>query len=276
MNSALSWKADIDRKHPVWRPYRELLDRLLAGAFPNAAQLSELLPSGTESGGGKPLVFVPASEIPGVEYERHIFETGQVSTRENNFHDLFNALVWCRLPRLKAAMNAMHCCHWDEARAGRRGPLRDALTLLDESGAVLLARDREVLRALAGRQWNTAFEKRASAWRDDVEILVCGHGLLEKFLRPYKSMTAHALLCHCGSTESAGYASDPLGTADADLARLLLEDALLTRTADLSPLPLMGIPDWWPLGAQDHAFYADETVFRPAPSGSRPAPLHPL
>lgn len=276
MNAPSNWKAYIDLAHPVWRPYRGLLDRMPAGAFPAADCLNGLLPPGARSGGGKPLTFVPATEIPGVEYETHIFETGQVSTRENNWHDLLNALVWCRLPRLKAAMNAMHYSHLDEAHAGRRGPLRDALTLLDESGAVLLASDREALQTLAERDWSSAFEGCGKAWGHTVVTVVCGHGLLEKFLQPYKSMTAHCLLCHCGSTESIRLAGDSLGTVDADLARLLSGDGRLTGPDMLSPLPLMGIPGWWPPGTQDRTFYEDETVFRPAPRGSRPVPVHSL
>jgi len=154
--------------------------------------------------------------------------------------------------------------------------LRDALTLLDESGVILLARGHEVTQALAERDWAGAFERCANAWSDDVVTIVCGHGLLEKFLQPYKSMTAHGLLCRYGSSGPDGHACDILDTVDADLARVLSEDVLLTGPDALSPLPLMGIPGWWPLGAQDRAFYADEKVFRPAPPGSRPAPVHSL
>jgi len=276
MNSSPNWVNAIDLSHPIWEPYRGLFGRLPAGEFPDAGVLNDLLPTGTQSGGGKRLTFVPASEIPGVEYERHIFETGQVSTRANNWHDLFNALVWCRLPRLKAALNAMHYGHLHEAHAGRRGALRDALTLLDESGAILLARTREVVQALAERDWTGAFERCANAWSDDVVTIVCGHGLLEKFLQPYKSMTAHGLLCRYGSSRPEGNAGDPLDAVDGELAYELSNDALLTGPDALSPLPLMGIPGWWPLGAQDRAFYADKQVFRPARRGSRPAPVHSL
>jgi hypothetical protein len=31
-------------------------------------------------------------------------------------------------------------------------------------------------------------------------------------------------------------------------------------TACFTPLPVLGVPGWWPL--QDEAFYADATVFR--------------
>jgi hypothetical protein len=32
-------------------------------------------------------------------------------------------------------------------------------------------------------------------------------------------------------------------------------------TCDFTPLPVLGVPQWWP--GQDDDFYADVTVFRP-------------
>jgi len=260
--------------HPYWDGYRPFLKHFGGDALPDTEWLNGLLPPDAESGGGHPLRFVPAGEIPGVDYERHIYETGEVSTRAGNWHDLFNALVWCRLPRMKAALNALHYGQLDSKSKGRRGPLRDALTLLDESGVVVLTRDREMLDALTERDWPRAFQGHGDAWKAGVHVVVCGHGLLEKFLQPYKSITAHALLCQVECPASGEIGKYPLETADAALARLLLEGALQTGPENLSPLPLMGIPGWWPDGAQDRAFYDDPGVFRAARQGFMPAPIH--
>ena len=259
---------------PYWDGYRPFLKHFGGEALPDTEWLNDLLPADAESGGGHPLRFVPASEIPGVDYERHIYETGEVSTRAGNWHDLFNALVWCRLPRMKAALNALHYGQLDSAKQGRRGPLRDALTLLDESGVVVLTRDRDMLDALTERDWPRAFQGHRDAWQTGVRVVVCGHGLLEKFLQPYKSITAHALLCQAEFAASGEIGKYPLETADAALAQLLLEGALQTGPANLSPLPLMGIPGWWLFGAQDLAFYDDPSVFRAAHQGFTPAPIH--
>ena len=251
-----------------------MLERL-GEDFPCAEQLNDLLPPGAGSQAGAPIRFVRASDLPGVDYERHIFESGEVSTRENNWHDLFNALVWCRLPRLKAALNALHYGHLETRSDGRRGALRDALTLLDESGVIVLGRNRDVLEALAARDWQTAFRREADAWRSELRVVVCGHGLLEKLLQPYKAITAHALLCQVEfPCESAG--EYPLEVVDTALAQLLLEGALQTGPANLSPLPLMGIPGWWWDGCQDQAFYRDAAVFRAAPVNCSPAVIHSL
>ena len=256
-----------DITQPCWAPYRGLLKSLDFGVFPDSAQLNRLLPDGTCSGGGQPLRFVPASELPGVAYERHIFETGQVSTRRENWHDLFNALVWCRFPRLKAALNALHYGHLVEEEGGRRGAMRDALTLLDESGVIVTGTDRGALAALAGRNWNAAFGTGRAAWASGQRAWICGHAVLEKFRRPYKALTAFAVYLHApGKVEAP--------QLDAWLAQRLQDGRLFDSTAGLSPLPLAGLPGWWAAGPQDDAFYADRGVFRPPPAGSRPAPVH--
>jgi len=251
-----NWKAHIDLEHPCWAAYRELLERLPNGAFPDPVSLSALLPDGLKSAGGKRICFRPAAELPGVAYEKHIFETGEVSTRAENWHDLFNALAWMRFPALKAAMNAMHYRHLDEAHDGRRGRQRDALTLLDESGALVLSTDGPLREALCKKDWSRAFEKLRGSWSSTV-VLVAGHAMLEKFLSPYKAMTAQALFLDLP-------AETPVREVDALLADRLLGEDLLVSTRDLSPLPLAGIPGWWPGEPQDEAFYADTGVFRPA------------
>ena len=272
-----NWNANIDARQPCWDGYRELLARLDRASFPDAASLHALLPPGTVSGGGLPLRFVAAEALPGVPYERHIYETGQVPTRQDNWHDLFNALAWCRWPRLKAAMNAAHYRRLGEPDSGcgpGRGPQRDALTLLDESGALVISRNCNVLQALARRDWQPAFQVLRCAWQGDVRVVLCGHALLEKSLAPYKSMTAHALLLQVNSAPLHGEAL--LRWADLELADRLSADALLATSSDLSPLPLAGIPGWWHLAPQDGDFYADRAVFRGPPADLQPAPLHTI
>jgi len=261
------WKSRIDPGLACWEGYRELIAGLPGESFPGPDILGHLLPPGTASGTGLPIRFVPASRLPGVQYEKHIYETGEVSTRENSWHDLFNALAWCRFPRLKSVMNSLHYANLDRERGGSRGKLRDALTLLDESGVIVAGSNPEALRALASRDWKDAFVKHRAAWRAELQVLVCGHAILEKFLKPYKSITAHALIL---------YAPGPVSAAQLDslLATSLSEGRLFKSAAGLSPLPLMGIPGWWTAGEQDRTFYDDRGVFRPPPEQTAPAPIH--
>ena len=46
---------------------------------------------------------------------------------------------------------------------------------------------------------------------------------------------------------------------DLQVAGLLAAEGL--STSAFTPLPVLGVPGWWP--EQDEAFYLDQTVFRP-------------
>lgn len=262
-----SWKTRIDPGMPCWDGYRAFLEALPEAHFPSPGSLNDCLLPATVNHEGRLVRFVPASALPGVDYERHVFETGQVPTRENSWHDLFNALVWCRLPRLKSAMNRLHHEQLENEKSSQRGALRDALTLLDESGIIVSGTNAEVLQALARHDWKSAFVAHRSAWDTDLQILVCGHANLEKFLDPYKSQAAHALL-----VLTPGLI--PLEQLDEQLANSLAEHGWLKSPSSLSPLPLAGIPGWWSCGKQDREFYDDPAVFRPPSPERRPAPVH--
>ena len=248
------WKTRLNLDHPGWNGYRVLLRRLPGDHFPVPDDLDGLLLPGQANAAGQRIRFRAAGQLPGVAYERHIYENGEISTREGSWHDLFNALVWCRFPMLKAAMNAAHYRHLHEEKHGRRGDCRDALTLFDESGVIVVSADPELLDALRARDWGAAFLDCRKAWRA-AGLMICGHAILEKLLSPYKAMTAHALLL---PLDKAGCAAD----LDRRLADGVENGAYLQTTADLSPLPLMGVPGWWQEGTQGEAFYADRVVFR--------------
>lgn len=218
---------------------------------------------------GLPIRFVPASSLSVTDYEKHIFETGEVSTRENHWHDFFNALVWCRFPALKAALNARHHGQLDNAISGYRGKVRDALTLLDESGVIVTGMNRAVLNALTEKDWMKAFVTHREQWESTIRVTVCGHAILEKFLNPYKSVTAHALLLHAPATM-------PVGELDVWLGGAVKKGKILESPACLSPLPLMGIPGWWQKGEQDREFYSDPDVFRPDSGRRAPAPVYEI
>ena len=268
------WRSRIELSRPFWEDYRDGLLGLDGESFPDARKLNTLLPVGLRSGGERPIRFVPANQLPGVNYEEHIFRTGEVSTREKSWHDLFNALVWSRFPSLKVAMNAVHFRELGSGREGRRGKQRDALTLLDESGVIVVSSTMEYLDALAGRDWMSVFRDNASAWHSEIKVFVLGHALLEKFPQPYKSLTAHALLMRLDNSLLAEPRLTLMQMIDEMLAECLLAGSILDSPASLSPLPLMGIPGWWPPHEQNDNFYEDQQVFRPLREKSRKAPVY--
>jgi len=262
----------IDPCLPYWHDYLPFLRHLADQEFPNCDQLNSLLPEGLSSEDGHKICFVPSHLLDDEPYERRIYNSGQVSTRLNNWHDLFNALVWMRFPAIKTAMNACHYHAWSEQVGGRRGRMRDALTLFDECGVIVFSRNLELLTALAERRWNDAFLH--DHFHAELGLTICGHAMLEKYLSPYKSMTAKALLIHVDSDFMALSRPEILRRLDDEIAARLIDGDMLTKPAWLAPLPLAGVPGWWPCAEQsDTEFYADLQVFRQPPVNLIPAPV---
>lgn len=205
--------------------------------------------------GAAPVRFVPQTDLPpGMAYEQFIHDTGCVPTRDG-LHDFFNGLCWMRFPRTKRLLNRLQAAEIQAAGVGPvRGPVRDALTLFDENAALLQAPDA-LWDALLARDWQRLFIDLRPLWAQ-ARLDLFGHALLEKLVVPYKSITAHVYR----APVPTGLGDDPAGW-DAWLAGRLSAAELGTKP--FTPLPVLGVPGWWPAN-QDPAFYADAGVFRPA------------
>lgn len=216
------------------------------------------------AGSAQPVSFVPQSHLLADEsYEGFIYQTGQVPTRDN-WHDLFNGLVWLSLPHVKAALNRLQAealCVAESAAAAARGPMRDAATLLDESGVLLTCADESLARALCQHDWQELFVRGRAAFQRQCEVWVMGHALLDKLRSPYRHITGHALILSVEPGHFTASHADRLTSVDALTAQWLSVWPL--STGALQPLPLMGIPDWYSTSAEP-GFYEDDTVFRPA------------
>lgn len=182
-------------------------------------------------------------------YEQRIYQHGQIATRNNNWHDFFNALVWLGFPQTKAALNAIHHQEISIQKNTTRSRRRDLLTLFDECGVVVMA-DEPVLNLIRGHQWHTLFVGKKQLWLDgSITIITFGHAMFEKYLDPYIGMTAKALLLDTKKENLDNWLSEQLN-----------ENKLLKTKTELSPLPVLGIPGWHSL--QDDAFYANQNYFR--------------
>lgn len=218
----------------AWRCWRQ--SDPLAG--PVALALNQALAC-TPSAAASSLRFVPQSALPaGEAYEAFIHRTTQVPTRDN-LHDFFNGLVWLQLPALKRRLNALQAAEIQRAGIGTvRGPLRDALTLFDENGAVLEAPE-VLVAALCQRDWPALFITHRHRWTE-ARLTLVGHALLEKLTTaPRKALTAHVVLGDPLTLDASGWAAKPFWA-----------------------LPVLGVPGWWSENG-DLAFYTDTTVFRP-------------
>lgn len=270
----MHWQDNFDANAAYWSDYRAIITSLPDDRFPDCLSLNQQLPKHVRTADGQPVRFVNSTELDAEDYEHRIFTKGHVSTRPDCWHDLFNAMVWVRFPHIKIAMNALH--YRAKPAANGRGRLRDALTLFDECGVLLVSAQTNILQAVATRDWPLAFQSQACAWQTDVKAAICGHAILEKLIAPYRSMTANALLIKVSPQAMLLPATELLPLLDKQIARLLLAGQVLNKPAQLSPLPLAGIPGWDFAGHQNESFYNDTDVFRPAPKGLKPAPVFTL
>jgi hypothetical protein len=218
----LDWPHGVDPLNPWFDAFRGAVDD----------QASEV---------AAPTVVAFDSCPPEEAYEAFIARTGQVPTRDDNLHDALNRLVWQRHPALKRRMNALHAQQIASRGVGAtRGPVRDALTLFDESGLWWPKAPQALAAALAKRDWQALFVTHRNAWQGQALHLI-GHALLEQLeTRPRKGLTAHVLL-H----------DNPLS---------LSADAWAHKP--FHPLPVLGIPGW--CTHNEHpSYYEDTAVFRP-------------
>jgi hypothetical protein len=182
-------------------------------------------------------------------YEVHLFESGEVQTRPGNRHDLFNALCWLAFPRTKARINALHAAAIPH-EGGRRGRLRDLLTILDEGGALVACADAALTDLLREFRWKELFWEQRARTRASMRLLVLGHATLEQALAPWPGITCKALFI------------DPARDADAQAAAWLRQLPSGASPGLLAPLPVFGFPGWLP-GTERADFYDDARFFRP-------------
>ncbi len=205
--------------------------------------------SGITTESGRPIRFVPPSASDPY-YEVHLYETGRVQTRPDNRHDLFNALAWLSFPKTKARINAMHAAEIPREN-GKRGRLRDMLTIFDEGGAIVVC-GGAVADLVREARWRELFVER----RRDFHIVVVGHAVLEQALAPHPGITCKVLF------------AEPGPDLDARAASWLSTEGRTPR--DLPPLPVFGYPGWYE-GSGRPDFYSDERYFRPLRRGKMPS-----
>lgn len=202
--------------------------------------------AGLRTASGLPIRFVSPSK--GREaYEIRVFETGCIETRPDNLHDWFNALCWLAFPRTKARLNALHTAEIPREH-GRRGRLRDLLTIFDEGGAIVVCADEELNDLVRGFEWKALFWQHRQRVLESMRFVVLGHAVLEQALRPRPGITCKALF------------ASPADDCDAQAAAWLADLQPGASPRDLAPLPVFGYPGW--ADNESAAFYDDERYFR--------------
>ena len=236
--------------------------------WPSCKALQTLLPYEVENLNGKTIKFVDQEEgmdFSAVAYEEFIYKRGEVPTRKNSWHDIFGAMSWCLFPKTKALINKLH---YDDIKAfgtQQRTKLRNALTLFDECGVVLVSKNSELLNMLAEHQWCEAMIEKRELWHlaaeSGVAVYQFGHANYEMLTKPYIGLTGKWMMLDM----SAELLSLPLNVqyrlVDEKLCRWLADGGLNDNT-NLSPLPLLGVPSWFD-GNESAEFYENTDYFRP-------------
>ncbi len=196
------------------------------------------------------------------EYEPRIYRSGQVQTRENNWHDFFQVMVWKTFPKTKSLLNKVHYDaaikrHKDNIK--KRGNQENFVTLFDECGAIVLSSSKGYLDMVKNFKWRAFFVENKSKFGKAIDCAVFGHAMYEKALTPYIGMTAHCLLLLVDETYFTFNVKQKNNYIDT-----LLSDHINSikdlNTKCLTPLPLLGIPGWHP--DQSHLFYENQSYFR--------------
>jgi hypothetical protein len=90
----------------LFAPLSPLLEQIPFAPDPASLDLLMTHRCDLRTGSGRRLLSCRRGD--GLDYEMRIWARGEVVTRPDNWHDFFNALVWCTFPLAKAALNARH------------------------------------------------------------------------------------------------------------------------------------------------------------------------
>jgi hypothetical protein len=151
--------------------------------------------------------------------------------------------------------------------SGNRPAVRDALTLFDEDGLVVLCSDTGLLDLVREFRWKELFWNRREQVKKQMRFFLFGHALYHKALDPFLGMTGKGVLLEV----PGAFAQLPLNSQIAETDRLLAAYAWdrkrMSHGREFSPLPVLGVPGWWG-GNEEESFYENTAHFRPGRGGS--------
>lgn len=225
-------------KHPIFHDVADFLPWALSEQWHDVEALNQSSINFSHAYTGKPLVFAKqTAELlnDGMHYEQRIFQRGLIATRENNWHDLFNAMMWLKYPKIKSALNARQWSDIEGHGLKTRTPAQCAMTLFDEAGAIVTMPD-EMLACWKQHDWHGLFINHADDWRQGrARVAVFGHALLDHAL-----VTETLLVAKCFVLED----KSDLPACFNRIADAIHTGNSLRANSELRTLPLCGISGW--------------------------------
>ena len=242
--------------HPLFADFTAYREWMTAPEWPAIDVLNQAMPLH-----GPRFVAQDAALLAdGLHYETRIAQ-GCIATREQNWHDLFNAMVWVRHPAIKRALNGQQCRHIARMGPNIRNRSQQALTQFDETGVIVRVRNAALLELWDRHDWRALFEPQHWHGGDIAIAAVIGHALMEQMLVPGRLLVGKCLVV----------AGDDTAACVAQVAEAIAAGDMLAAAAELRPLPLAGIPGWH--AEQSADFYTQADYFRPLRAGRQYPPL---
>lgn len=236
--------------------------------WPSCEDLATLMPYEIKNRNNKTIKFIPqkpTEDYSAVAYEERIFNTGQVPTRDKSWHDIFGALTWSLFPQTKALINQLHVADIEANGSQQRSKRRNALTLFDECGAILVTSNQPLLDDLRGHQWQEAFINKRALWHksstDGIGVFQFGHANYEMMTKPYIGLTGKWLALNV-SAELLGLPLNVQYRMIDERLAAMIANGVLDDNSQLFPLPLLGVPGWYAEN-EATAFYDNTEYFRP-------------
>lgn len=265
------WNTDWLNRSGMFAPLRAVGGRLPEIGWPDADLLNALAEDAGRvvNAQGLRVRFVPqAGRSKDFEdrFEQRAYLKGEVQLRPLDWHDLFNALVWMTFPTSKAVINARHYESLSGAEGTNRPPVRDALTLFDEEGVVVLSSDSTLLELVREFRWKELFWGRRQDVRERMRFLPFGHALYHKALGPFVGMTGKSVLLGVPEAFTSLSLDSQVAETDRLLAAHIWDRRRMAHGRELSPLPVLGVPGWWAENEQE-SFYENTRYFRPGRGG---------
>ena len=258
------WTTDFCVQTGAFSHLNQLFDFSDWTEFPSCEQLNGILPNDVKAMSGKAVEFFPQDDsfdFAGRAYETVIYQTGQVPTRINSWHDTFGALIWCLFPKTKALLNSLHQRDIEAFGQKERTKTRNAITLLDECGVILPFCDESFVESLRNHQWQQALFDRRGEWGNSIDAFNFGHANYEMLTQAYIGLTGKALFVEVDEGFFTLSLVDQYQVLDQLLFTNISEHCWLKDNKYLSPLPLLGVPGWWPENEQV-IFYHNKQYFR--------------